>query len=350
MKTFLVVSKKNTIRESNFELLRIVCMLFVVMQHFWGHALYPELQSSNDTTSPAASFITLGFLYIAVNCFVLISGFFRIRTTVHRFIRFTFLVVFYNFLSLAYVRIAGGGTIDLLLIFKTFKHCYNNWWFVSCYVYLMLLAPIINKAIEHFSQRQCLHSIMFVGIADLFLGYLMKMDNGYSVIHFIFLYVLGAYISKYSSLLDKLTRLQSLSIYIACALLWGIIAYATSGKNVYLMTNISYNNPLIVIGALSFFVLFRNIHFKSKIINKIASFAIASYLLQDGIGSWLYPWFGEMFYIDNILMNIATMIVCSIVWFAGCSLIDIARQYMWKAIEKTANRFQPIHCFNQRKK
>lgn len=187
-----MVSEKNTISESNFELLRIVCMLFVVMQHFLGHALYPELQSSNDTTSPAASFITLGFLYVAVNCFVLISGFFRIKTTVRRFIRFTFLVVFYNFLSLAYVRIAGGGTIGRTLILDTFIRCYKNWWFVSCYVYLMLLAPIINKAIEQFSQRQCLRSLMFVGIADLLLGYLMKMDNGYSVIHFIFLYVLGA--------------------------------------------------------------------------------------------------------------------------------------------------------------
>ena len=175
------------------------------------------------------------------------------------------------------------------------------------------------------------------------------MDNGYSLIHFIFLYVLGAYISKYSSILDKITRLQSLSIYIICVVLWGFIAYVTSGEKVYLMTNISYNNPLIVIGALSFFLLFRDIHFNSRIINRIASFAIASYLFQEGIGVRLYPWFGEVFYRDNVLINIATMIVCSIVWFAGCSIIDIVRQFLWKTIEKTANHFHPIHCFKHRK-
>ena len=60
------MDNKRTNRESGFELLRIICMLFVVMQHFLGHALYPELQSSNDTTSPVTTFMTLGFLYVAV--------------------------------------------------------------------------------------------------------------------------------------------------------------------------------------------------------------------------------------------------------------------------------------------
>ena len=167
------MDKKIIDRESGFELLRIICMLFVVMQHFWGHALYPELQSSNDTTSPVASFITLGFLYIAVNCFVLISGFFRIKTTFRRFIRFTFLVVFYNFLSLAYVRLSGGGTIGKTLILSSFINCYDNWWFISCYVFLMLIAPFLNKAIESLSPKKLLQSVIFVGIADQVLGYLM---------------------------------------------------------------------------------------------------------------------------------------------------------------------------------
>lgn len=333
---------KKTSRESNFELLRIICMLFVVMQHFWGHALYPELQSSNDTTSPLISFVTLGFLYIAVNCFVLISGFFRIKTTINKFISFTFLVIFYNLLSLSFLRIAGGGTIGRSLILSTFINCYNNWWFIDCYIYLMLVAPILNKAIEYFSQKQFIQAITFVGIADLILGYLMNMDNGYSFIHFIFLYMLGAFISKQGSLFDKLKKGQYLIIYVFCAVLWGVIAYITSGKNVYFRTNIPYNNPIILIASIAFFCIFRTIRIKSTLINKIASLAIASYLIQDGIGRMLYPWFGGLFYRDSIVVNIITMIVCSLVWFSGCSIIEIFRQFLWRGIVKISTLIPPL--------
>ena len=330
-------------RQSNIELLRILCMLFVVMQHFWGHALYPELQSSNDTTSPAAAFITLGFLYIAVNTFVLISGYFRIKTTFYKFVRFTFLVIFYNFISRAFLRIAYGGTIGKSLIISTLIHCYDSWWFIKCYVYLMLIAPILNKAIEQFSHKQFLQTILFVSIADIILGYLMQMDNGYSFIHFIFLYIIGAYISKEGAFFDKLKRRHYLLIYILCAVLWGVVAYITSGKKVYFMTNLSYNNPLIVIASIAFFNLFRKTSItNNKIINKVASLAIASYLIQDGIGKMLYPWFGETFYNDSVWINIATMIICSIVWFIGCSLIDLVRQFLWRSIVKLSKLIPPI--------
>lgn len=337
-------------RQSNIELLRIICMLFVVMQHFLGHALYPELQSANDTTSPAAAFITLGVLYIAVNCFVLISGYFRIKTTLFKFVSFTFLVVFYNFLSLAYLRIADGGTIGKTLILSTFKHCYDSWWFINCYVYLMLIAPILNKAIEHFSQKQLLHAVIFVSIADILLGYLMKMDNGYSFIHFIFLYIIGAYMGKEAALFDRLKRWHYFLIYIICVILWGIIAYLTSGDKIYLQTNQSYNNPLIIIASIAFFNLFRKSTINyNKLINTVAPLAIASYLIQDGIGQMLYPWFGAEFYNDNVWVNIATMIVCSIVWFVGCSLIDLIRQYLWCGIVKVATLIPSIHHKTVRK-
>lgn len=336
-------------RQSNIELLRIICMLFVVMQHFWGHALYPQLQSSNDTTSPAASFITLGFMYIAVNCFVLISGYFRIKTTLYKFVSFTFLVIFYNFLSLAFLRLAGGGTIGRSLILSTFINCYNNWWFINCYVYLMLVAPILNKAIEQFTSKQLLNVIIFISIADLILGYLMNMDNGYSFIHFIFLYVIGAYISKERIFFDNLKHWHYLLIYIICALLWGLVAFATSGKDVYFKTNLAYNNPIIIIASIAFFNLFRKLSFSNSLVNKIASLAIASYLIQDGIGRMLYPWFEKLFYNDSVLMNNATMIVGGIVWFIGCSFIEILRQYIWRGVEKTATLIPPLHLKRVRK-
>lgn len=213
----------------------------------------------------------------------------------------------------------------------------------------MLFAPILNKAIEQFSRKQFLYAVILVSIADLLLGYVMNMDKGYSIIHFIFLYIIGAYISKETVLFDKLKRWHYLLIYIIFALLWGIIAYVTNGKDVYFKTNISYNNPVIIIASLAFFNLFRKTPFNNSLINKIAPLAIASYLIQDGIGDMLYPWFGETFYNDSVLLNIATMIACGIVWFIGCSLVEIFRQYLWSGIEKCAEIIPPIHHTKVRK-
>lgn len=69
-------TKINT-RQSNFELLRIVCMILIIAHHFSVHSIIPE------NISRLNRFIFDVFAIggkVAVNVFVLISGYFMVKS------------------------------------------------------------------------------------------------------------------------------------------------------------------------------------------------------------------------------------------------------------------------------
>ena len=62
------------VRESNFELLRLIAMFFIV----WYHLLLKFIVVVDESPIYKAMFIPL---HVAVVCFVLISGYFHIKPT-----------------------------------------------------------------------------------------------------------------------------------------------------------------------------------------------------------------------------------------------------------------------------
>ena len=77
------------IRESNFELLRLLSMLFIV----WYHLLCFFVVETDDAPVYKAMYFPL---HVAVICFVLISGYFRIRPSIRGVAKLMFpLLMFY---------------------------------------------------------------------------------------------------------------------------------------------------------------------------------------------------------------------------------------------------------------
>lgn len=69
-------------RESNGELLRLICIFIIVVHHFCVHALYPEVLSLQVKGTNWDSHLLLFihcFLYVGVDCFVLLSGWYGIK-------------------------------------------------------------------------------------------------------------------------------------------------------------------------------------------------------------------------------------------------------------------------------
>ena len=69
-------------RDSNIELLRIVCMMFIVVHHsllgLYSVPFVLEGQGECDVLSGSALILN-GFCYIGVNVFILISGYYGIK-------------------------------------------------------------------------------------------------------------------------------------------------------------------------------------------------------------------------------------------------------------------------------
>ena len=71
-----MIIKKIDNRESNFELLRIISMILIVLHHY---ALHGGLFQPNNLNEKVGLFILLGGK-IGVNVFVIISGYFLVNS------------------------------------------------------------------------------------------------------------------------------------------------------------------------------------------------------------------------------------------------------------------------------
>lgn len=191
------------VRLSNFELLRIVCMLMICLLH--AHTFVSGNPTKTEiVNSPLPSFLRVFIYYltiVSVDVFVLISGWFGIRFSLKKLSSLLFQVLFFVvvggiicFDQLQHLSIGG--------ILGAFVMGNSEYWFIKVYLLLMLFIPIINSYIENTSKKQ-FKFVLLGGFAFLFFyGWLFPDStdwilHGYSFPCFVYLYILGRYLRLY---------------------------------------------------------------------------------------------------------------------------------------------------------
>jgi len=136
-------------RQSNIELLRGVLMLMVVFVHLTGNGV---LKASSPIPYTETNWIIANLIdavcYPAVNCFILISGYFCMKPTFLKFLKLEIPVIMYQ---LILVFAVGGTSWGVIISFIPVVS--KSYWFLTGYAILMLLAPILNNAVETMSLR-----------------------------------------------------------------------------------------------------------------------------------------------------------------------------------------------------
>lgn len=292
------------LRESNFELLKIISMLMIISFHYVYKSGY-EFEVLNFNSFIVKIFWLFGEL--GVNLFILITGYFMINKNVSakKLIIIILEVIFYNSLSV----ICSHYLIQTPITMKNilFPVIYGNYWFISAYIIVYLLSPYINKCILNSSKKehQKLLTIMIViwSIIPTFFGI---RDNSTETLLFytrliwlIIMYVIGAYIKIYDL---KIINSKKKSV-ITTTIIFGIIIasiliiykyrefFSTIGTTeyAYLWTP---NNIFMLLLSVSIFQFFAKLKIRSiRIINTLASTTLGIYMFHDGFLStflWQY--------------------------------------------------------------
>ena len=230
------------------------------------------------------------------------------------------------------------------------------------YIALYLLAPYINKLIENLDQKKHRKLIILLFIMFSIIPTITNQNtfsnNGHTLIQFVFLYILGAYLKKYPTSnnlhFKNYSNKKKFMIFSSLFVSLGIINYlifffsktilATQpGEFVtYVCEAIQnntyfYQNPLIIIQSVCYFLMFETFSFKSRIINYIASSIFAIYIITENpymLGK-LYNWIGintgTTFYGFSIVIK---MFVWSIIIFVLCIIIESLRKKAINLIRK----------------
>lgn len=284
------------IRQSNAELLRLVCMFMIVLLHFTGYVMYPgELSIVPRTWDEAFFLYGRGFIIVGVNCFVLLSGYFLIkpswRSFVHLFATFSFYAFFIALLELRTLDYSVLHSIVYVLKYTILPFSSCHYWFLSCYLVLYFLSPILNAGIESMQKMQFKLLIVVLTILNVFVGNICQNEyvnlTGYNVMQFIYCYLLGGYIRRYLSFdFIKKHRRVWLGVFSAASLLWGGVAYLSGYHNIRVLNWLmwrewTYNSIPCMCSSVAFFMFMMSFDFKSKVVNWLASSCLAIYIVQQ---------------------------------------------------------------------
>ena len=175
----------SIIRNSSFELLRIVAMAMIVFYHIVSYYLYLLPNPANQEFFTAL----LPTLHIGVILFMLISGYFGIKSTWKGLISLLMVVIVYNLPLVLYSGIGHGRWMERLMFITN-----TPYWFIRCYLYLYLVAPFVNKAIDKLALRERLGALVAFGIISIYFGCTegdIALQDGKNLVNFILLYLLG---------------------------------------------------------------------------------------------------------------------------------------------------------------
>lgn len=276
-------SDASAVRESGIECLRILAMAMVLVLHADFAALGEP--TASDFTAGAWNVILRCLLeqlaLPAVNCFVLVSGWFSIRTSARGVCSLLFQVMYCALVALVVAACLPGGQIDWKTALLSFMPGYYHW-FIRSYLGLMILAPVLNAWIRQSTVKQLAVITAAFYIFQTVYGWVIGGDGfkgGYSLLSFIGLYLLGA-LARSLEWQRRGWRLW-LPVYLLCAVaatVWQVL-YLRHGLGLP-SKSMLYDSPLTVLSALSLTLLFASLRFRSSAVNLIAGSALAVYLLH----------------------------------------------------------------------
>lgn len=350
----------NKERNSNFEMLRIISMFFIVLYHvilhgnIIGNVVNPNLKIIFE-------FIMLITL-VHVDSYVLVTGYFQSKSSFKQSKLLSILIqcLFYRVLIVFLLYIFKIRTFSNLEIFYAiFPLNLNEYWFIGNYLILYCLSPYINKFIDNITKQEYQKTLLILTIIFSVIPYLtgnIAVNNsGFTLYNFIYLYLIGAYIRRYpledsyflKRFSKQLLKIMYILIFIFCVVINYCIS-ATAKTMLYTNSVLSviatwcitmtkaYSNPFIIVQTIAYFAYFKTLNIKSKFINIISSLTLGVYLIHDNnyIRDILYKW--TKIDIPGISSGkfIFYAIGIAICIFVICLFIELIRKIIFNTIKR----------------
>lgn len=351
-------------RESNYELMRIILMFMVLFWHYIINIVF----SHNMTSTSHLLWTTLNFfLIVHIDVFVILTGYFSSRKGnigITKILKLNNLAYFYKIVFLIIFLVFGLKSFSSLELFRIIQPItlFEQYWFIAIYLLLYLVSPYLNKLLNVINKKQFQKFILVLFLISSLLpvitnGLLISNQRGHSLLNFILLYTIGAYLYKYplkdtrlfSGLTKSVRKSSCFLIYCFLAVLNLLVFYFSQpleATNNQLLVELSsiinnakyvYHNPITIIAAVFFFLYFSEIKLKSKFINYISVGVLDVYLIHDNqlFREFIYKWLEK--YIGNTLFSSISIVygflIC-LLTFVVCIFIGLLRKYLFDFVNK----------------
>lgn len=217
-------SGPSKVRDSNLELLRIICMFLIVGYHFVGGTeswiVYPQFSTFN-----LVAYHCIGLWgQAAVLCFVMITGYFMIngRVRLSKIIRLAAETWFYSIGLTAIMVWAGLAELNPDMTLRTFfPLMFRSYWFITDYIILLLISPILNRLIHVLSRKELGYSIVVMLFVLFVWGGMTEFGFVQTIPFMIIFYMLAGYIRLYPNRVTESRRIAP-AVLVSCVV-FGIV-------------------------------------------------------------------------------------------------------------------------------
>ena len=307
IKNCLDINKKNSDvlkkRKSNIELLKIIAIILITIQHCITSC---KIQTGLISNNSKSVFLIL-FRYIGLignNIFIICSSYFLVdskknnKQKIINILADSFVISLLWFIPCIVFNIKLTGND----IFKElFPVSSGNNWFIACYIILYLIYPILNKLIDNISQITLLRIVIALAFMYAFIQFFLSGKLGYTnLLLFVFLYLLVAYLKKYkkkccnNKKLNFIILFISIIMYIAFIIIPNYLAlYNENARKAMIVIGIKPSNSVIywsrnmfnpfgILIAVSLFNIINSSKvFYNKAINYLSSCSLVYYLIHE---------------------------------------------------------------------
>ena len=308
---------QKKIRNSNFEVLRIVAMCMIIIHHIIVHCV--SLQCSGVDTIFEPSFTTPEYYSrfaildigafigpVGNGIFILISGYFLcckenvdiIKTSkkIISQVLFATIILMLSTFVIYHKYEYSNGYVGM----SNMTYITTLGWFASYYFTIVVIGKLfLNKFLSGFSRKSYLEFMLISFVAFSFTWTAIILNDIASGLRVcltgVFLYSLGGYIKKY----DPFKNARGYAIIVALIISMGLVVISSYNMRIlnieqfiksgnpgpyYPVNNSEFSSSdfLVLLVAVLLFELFRRIKIKSnRVINYIASSTFMIYLIHD---------------------------------------------------------------------
>ena len=326
-------------RSSNFEILRILLILFVIVLHYNDssrHGAFSFIESAT-TINRLFLYSVESFTLCAVNAFFCLSGFFLSRkneVSTNKIIHLFTILFAFNVFTYLLVAIPHH-TFTFARLLKCFIP--GNY-YANLYSVVFILSPFLNLVVKNFDNRNYKRFLILLlslfAIIPTIIDYILPTffslklstvstislygnGRGFTLVNFILLYYIGGYIAK----MQFKIVFKPLAIYICSSLIILLMMYKNRESA------ISYCSIFVVIQAASLVACFKLFKLQNNFVNLIAKSVWGVFCIH-GFFLSVYCKYFPYDLSQNILSLVIHFSVCivsvfivSVLWDKICSIL-----------------------------
>lgn len=344
-------------RKSGIELLRILLMLMVIFIHVCVYGGYTNI-AVHYLSFPEKAFYHLAYLSsrCCVYVYIVVFGYFSVTSNKTlgalkgKIAKVYLPMLFYSILIPFLGQTLGLWQLNTIEKVRAFFPLTSRiWYFMTLYVLVLILSPFLNKALTALSKKEYTQLVVILfllfSVWTVFsqleqTGDVIRLDkiydvlNGKSLYGFVYMYILGGYLRLHVPCHDK-ARVRYLILFAILTVINVLLC-----RYVYSYSSISTdnNNPFAVLQGLCLVMFFRDLKFRSKAINYIASVNLGVYMIHEQFlvrNKIWHDWFSflhkKSFY-SSWLYPFKIILICITVYVV-CGLIEKARTWLFAGIK-----------------